>query len=208
MRHTARLVMAMACLLSLAGMSGCSTPLSRLHDYNGADAGNLLFSLGEPGAPPASQIPTLSGKKLGTDDLIELTYASSWGKVAPLDIPFAGGTGMVIARKLPPGEYEIGKIDISVSDDVFTVSNALPVPIRFTIQSGQTTYIGRYSTYVDLGNPEEPSQPGAVTVIPIASMRAVADISDEQAIDMVSARNKYPYLKTGTVTSFVPLQGK
>lgn len=198
-----RFALTIICSLSVLGITGCATPHSRLNDYKASDAGNLLLSLG---VKDKQSLPALRGKMLGTGDLFELTHMSDWGRIAEMDMPFTNGVGRVIARKLPPGEYEINHVELSIAGGVIETSNPLPIPVRFSIQPGQTTYIGRYLVEMTLVAPEMATQTGVVTTIPVSAVRALPEVTNEQERDMASARATYPRLDMGTVKNSVPAQ--
>lgn len=200
-KRTLRLIITIVYSLSVLGIAGCATPYSRLNDYKESDSGNLVLSLG---VPSKQNLPTLHGKMLGTGDLFELTHMSDWGKIAEMDMSFTDGVGRVIARKLPPGEYEINHVELSVEGGLIKTSNPMPVPVRFSIQPGKTTYIGRYRVEMTLVAPEKATQTGAVTTIPVSAMRALPEVTDEQERDMASAKAKYPELNMDIVKNSVP----
>lgn len=201
MKRTPRLIITIVYSLSILGIAGCATPYSRLNDYKASDSGNLVLSLG---VPFKQNLPALRGKMPGTGDLFELTHMSDWGKIAEMDMSFTDGVGRVIARKLPPGEYEINHVELSIEGGFIETSNPLPIPVRFSIQPGQTTYIGRYLVEMTLVAPEKTTQTGAVTTIPISAMRALPGVTNEQERDIASARTKYPGLNIGMVKNSVP----
>lgn len=201
MKRKLQLAITTICSLSILGIAGCATPYSRLNDYKESDSGNLVLSLG---AKHEQHLPALGGKMLGTEALFELTHMSNWGKIAEMDMSFPDGVGRVIVRKLPPGEYEINQVELSVERGFIKTSNPLPIPVRFSIQSGQTTYIGSYLVEMTLVAPEKATHTGAVTVIPVGAIRALPEITNELERDMASARTKYPELDVGLVKNSVP----
>lgn len=184
-------------------MTGCATPLDRLSDFKGAESGTLVLSLGVPDASIPAQVPVLSGKLTGTQDLFELKYPSGSVKGRGLDVPFKKGAGTVIARRLPAGEYEIDEVHYSMNADTFRVSSTLPARIKFSIRTGQTSYVGSYRVYMKIAEPRRASTKGEVTTVPVAALDLVADVTDGQVRDVAIAKTNYPDLTFGAVTNFV-----
>ncbi|WP_394782267.1 hypothetical protein, partial [Undibacterium sp.] len=128
--------------ITIVMVGGCASTGNALTDYKGADAGYVVLSLGQSDNK-VTMSPILSGYRLETSDELEFQYSSDPKGVVPLD-DWQSGTGMAVAKKLPPGEYEINHAHFSIGSSEFRFSVLLAKPIRFSIKPGETSYIGSY----------------------------------------------------------------
>src|SRR6185295_18943410 len=94
-------------------IAGCATEFDKLRNYDGNDSGNLVLSLnqsrGNPSLPPALLV-----RSLRSPDLAEINYLSIATNNGGADFDTPDGVGMVIAKKLPPGVYEIYAIQLGI----------------------------------------------------------------------------------------------
>ncbi len=189
-----------ACI-TIVSISGCAGTGSALLDYKGEDAGSVVLSLGQSDNPLMIS-PTLSGYRLGASDEFELQYPANLEGVVLLD-EWQSGSGTVVAKKLPPGEYEINRANFSVGIDAFRFSTLLVRPVRFSIKPGEASYIGAYLVILKTPKSKLTDEPGKVNVILVSDLALDVRISDEQKRDLQSARNRYPELKLNVIKNMV-----
>lgn len=138
---------------------------SRDKDYEGPDAGYLIYSVG-----------TI---KIGMNFAFSYRQTAAlndepregWkGKIEPrlggaiyLKIKnphFAGDeTGHVVVRRLPPGSYEVNDFSVAGSNLAGTTyfwSPSKPFSLPFKIRAGEATYIGSFMRSPSLGTPLQP----------------------------------------------------
>lgn len=164
---------------------------SRDKDYQGADAGYLVYAVGTV--------------RIGMD--FDFSYRQTagadggpgqgWrGKIEPklggaiyLKIKnpdFTGEeTGHVVVRRLPPGSYQVDKFFFAGSNlagTSYSWSSAVPFSLPFTIRPGEATYIGSFMRSPSLGTPLQP-------VLGAAGFFVVANRADR---DLPLARAKLP----------------
>ena len=138
---------------------------TKAREYEGSDAGCLIYSVGTIKAGmhftfPYGRVATLDG-----------TPVSDWkGRIEPKvggalylkvkNPDFTGNeSGHVVARCLPPGTYEVGDFEFYGSLPgvaTYKWSPATHTSLHFHIQSGQATYIGSFMRAPSLGTPLQP----------------------------------------------------
>jgi hypothetical protein len=184
MPSTARRFALLLLLLATLPVSGAT-----FLDYNGPDAGVLVYSAGGIELP---SIVTFHFRRVALPDGKKV---SDWkgaigcrciGLVKPKDFDsdYTGReTGRVIARNLPPGRYEIFNYLISGYNGIGTVSTrskeAFSIP--FEIKAGEATYIGNFA------RAHVPSRKGPLPYFVI---------TDKSERDLPIARAKRPDLTT------------
>ncbi|ESQ92984.1 hypothetical protein ABAC460_01665 [Asticcacaulis sp. AC460] len=164
--------------------------------YKGADAGYLVYSIGSYTPMTFSflyrKIPAEVAPKW-----IDRMYCGcekiNWSRAAdfPKDIDYSdNGSGFVVIRKLPPGQYEI--YDYAINGMTMTLatitwSSKTPLSIPFKIEPGKATYIGNFARgcwCVRNGVPSES----------VYDYLGYFVISDQSERDIAIARSKEPTL--------------
>src|SRR5437879_4497678 len=135
-------------LIWLIALSACATKYDALRNYSAPDAGFVVASVGKTHDNFMHSTQVYFRKK-GTEDLGLLGYS-------PRALAIVGGTSKDfqtprgeaahVAKKLPPGEYEI--YDYATMSDYGTstiwYTNRAPLGIRFLVMTGEVTYLGQY----------------------------------------------------------------
>jgi hypothetical protein len=156
---------AAALFLAACSLVQASPALSRDKDYQGEDAGYLVYSVGTVsiGMPfTFSYRPTADGGR---------NAGKEWaGKIQPKlggaiylkvkNPDFSGEeSGHVVVRRLPPGSYQVDKFNFGGSNLAGTsyhFSSAVPFALPFSIRPGEATYIGSFMRAPSLGTKLQP----------------------------------------------------
>ena len=162
----------------------------RLRDYRGEDFGYVVVSVGMLKSAPYTSA-SLGFVEIATGSPGSFPYAPKLliGDRTPRDFDFPESEGTVLAKRLPPGNYEIRGASGLWFAGSYTVSKSLRLgqPLAFTIVAGQTAYLGRYVVGED-GN----------AVSGTASLAA----TDEQSRDLTIAKTRVPNLDPAEIHSF------
>jgi len=179
--------------LVLAGCAGSPYDIARKHDalrdYQGADAGFFVASSGAIKGSIFSN-SSVTFRRRDTEDLVSIGYTpkrilSLGGE--PADFESSKDSGIVIVKRLPPGEYEIQSAQgVQYGTYEYRCTKRLAPVVRFTVHAGEVVYLGRYVVTSWRGN-----------------CLALA-ISDEQQSDVAVAKTRVPALPTDAVHSNVP----
>jgi hypothetical protein len=105
--------------------------------------------------------------------------------------------GVVVTRKLGPGNYEIYEVDMGTGGGMSytTYTSNQPFSIKFTVRSGETTYLGNYQAHKLTG------RNWLGLTIPAG---AVFTVSNREQADLELARKKLPDVVFGPVTNATP----
>lgn len=166
-------------------------PITAAADYNGPDGGWLIYSAGaiEVGGPVTfhfKRVARPDGTRVSdTQRAIHCRCVGFWrGK--PSDADYDGReVGKVIARRLPPGRYEVYNYYFSGSGPAATsTTSKKKFAIPFEIRAGETTYIGNFAranTY-------------RTTLMKTLGTSSFFVISDKSERDVAIARKRNPHL--------------
>ena len=130
-----------ASLSVLVGCVGIITP-----DYEGSDAGYVVIGIG---AAQGTMYTTyrFDFRKAGGSGIDSLFYFqnnSVWGRGNDYETNLE--TGVIDARALPPGEYELYSYKIfhitGMVDRTFSPKEEFSIP--FSVRPGETAYLGNY----------------------------------------------------------------
>ena len=139
--------------LTLSLLAAPAFAASKPKDYDGADGGYLVYSVGTIAIGMRFDFPYRREK------LPDGATANDWkGDISPVvggaiylknkNPDFEGReSGRVVVRRLPPGDYLIENFAFYGSSPMgalYDWSAAKPFAIRFTIQPGKATYIGSF----------------------------------------------------------------
>lgn len=135
-------------------LSGCATAPA---EYQGADAGTVVVGLGMLGETKMESIRLILqrvGEPAGTPPAfpsLRYQHRSAMGADKP-DFQFddRAERGVVVVRAVPPGDYVLSGFSLVWANNSFTPQKALAV--RFTVKSGQATYLGNYQFTEVTGN--------------------------------------------------------
>ncbi len=175
----------LAALVALPAAAGAKDK-----DHAGADAGYLIYSVGNVGTVGLDfsftyrQIATADGPpgKTWKGTIEPRLGGAIYLKVKAPD--FTGPEiGHVVIRRLPPGRYEVQRFDFGghlPGVGTFAWRPTRPFAMPFVIRSGEATYIGSFMRAVSLGTPLEP-------VLGAAGFFVVADRSER---DLPIARGR------------------
>lgn len=123
-------------------LSGCTTAPA---EYQGADAGTVVVGLGMLGETKMESIRLIVQRVGAPAAFPSLSYQhrSMMGADKP-DFQFddRAERGVVLVRAMPPGDYVLSGFSLVWANNAFTPQKALA--IRFTVKSGQATYLGNY----------------------------------------------------------------
>jgi hypothetical protein len=179
-----------ALLAALVALPPAATAKDK--DYPGADAGYLVYSVGNVGSVGLDF--SFSYRQTATGDGLP---ARTWkGLIEPRlggafflkvkNPDFAGEeVGHVVIRRLPPGRYAVDSYYFGGAlpgVGSFAWRPARPFAMPFVIRSGEATYIGSFMRAVSLGTPLQP-------VLGAAGFFVVADRSSR---DLPIARGRLP----------------
>ena len=178
----------LALLTGCAG--GASKQYERLREYSGADAGVAVMSVGYFKSSPFS-LSSIAFRTKETDDKGAFNYIPKYFFPSPKDFESTEAEGAVVALKLPPGQYEIFGALGGWGAGAYRFSAGTPIlpPMAFTVQSGRTSYIGRFVIGFN-GSRESPP--------------ANLQITDMLAADLAIANSRDKSVSTEPVQSFVP----
>ena len=172
---------ALACAFVLSLSASGATVL----DYNGADAGVLVYSSGTIEIPMNvtfnfRRIALPTGEKVKDwEGAIGCRCVGFRGAISDAD--YTGReTGRVITRNLPPGRYEI--YNFMFSGAYRTTSSAKRFSIPFEIKAGEATYIGNFARAASLGTVLQPA-------LGANGYYIISDKSDRD-LPIAQARNK------------------
>jgi len=187
----------------------------RNEDYQGADAGCLIYSVGTVAigmrfAFPYARLDTAAGRKDPWSGRIEPRVGGAVF-LRIKDPDFAGvESGHVVVRCLPPGRYAVG--DFSFGGSVLGLGSyrwrpSRPVSLPFSVRSGEATYIGTFMRAPSLETSLEPALGAAGYFVvadrgerdlPIAKrrlphgMKVVTEVTDVTAFGMEALRAAAP----------------
>ena len=180
--------------LLVAGCAGSpyaeSKKFDRLREYSGADAGFAVMSVGHVKSSPFT-VSSVVLRAKGTDDRGGFNYAPKafFGSTKDFDTPESEGT--VVTLKLPPGTYEIGAASGGWGAGTYRFTAGTPIlpPMVFTVEQGETVYLGRFVVGYN-GRRESPP--------------ANLEISDLLASDLAIAASKEKAIRIDTAKSYIP----
>jgi hypothetical protein len=141
-----RLTLALPLLLC-----ACAGIPVNLNEYDGADAGHAVVAIAAAADTHYFQY-VLRLRRVGTEGDITQRFVYAQGNLLLAQQPDwtdSSGSGVVQSLKLAPGEYEIYNFNVTDVNARYRTeySSRQPVAIRFTVRSGQTTYVGHYRAH-------------------------------------------------------------
>lgn len=204
---TARIV-----LFSLLLFGSPAIGAKKANEYDGKDAGCLIYSVGTIKIGmhftfPYRRVTTLDGSAVNDwkGEIKPKVGGAFYLKVKNPD--FTGDeSGHVVVRCLPPGTYEVGDFEFYGSLPgvaTYEWSPTHTTAFRFHLRSGQATYIGSFMRAPSLGTPLQPilGAAGFFVVadrnqrdLPIAKGRLRADMEITSEITDVTIFN-HPALR-------------
>ena len=170
---------------AVALLSSCAvTPYDRLRNFEGSEFGYVVASIGKEKSANVFDSTEVLFRLRGTNDRGSFSYApraflTSSG-ASPQDINSTEAEGTVVAKRLPPGVY-----DIFVAQAVWHAmgtrifSRPLSPPLSFSISPGKTTYVGRFTLVQDGYGP---------------ASAAELKLTDEHVSDLARAKSRVPSL--------------
>jgi hypothetical protein len=186
--------------VALALICACTTPFDKLRDYSGQDSGHVVLSLGQP-VGSIALTSTLFMRRLGTPDLVEIECAPIKSNAVP-DFESQTDSGMVIMKKLPPGEYEIYGFQLGINGDFMTLSGQLSSPVRFSVRQREVSYIGNYSLQLVQQADTTATQKGQVVTVAVSALALKMKMSDAQKRDIKIATTRNTALTNMNVNSY------
>ena len=190
-----------AWLLALLALTFSAPALAADKDYDGADAGYLVYAVG---TVRIGMHFDFAYRRLATADG---RPADDWkGKIRPRlggaiylkvkNPDFTGDeTGHVVIRRLPPGDYAVENFFFAGSSPTgggIHWRPATPFALPFKIRSGEATYIGSFMRSPSLGTSLQP-------VLGAAGFFIVADRS-QRDLPIATSRLPSGVKLTGQVT--------
>lgn len=178
---------AFALLIALATLPGVA------HAQAGGEApGTLVYSVGSVDIAMSFRFEyrrtaTSSGEAVTDNRGAMVCDCVGFFNPRPSNLDYRGReAGRVFVRQLPPGRYEIYDFGFRGTIVVANIewSSSTPFAIPFTINPGETTYIGNFARAPSLGTSLEPTL-GAVGYFVV---------SDQSERDLAIARTKEPAL--------------
>jgi len=167
---------------------GCATKLPASHEIE--NPGHLLVSL------QTSRQPSLRALELDVELQrsglvgvfrrlragVRLCRSQSMLRCDSPDYREPGHVRLIVARRLPAGEYVIRAVRVVASETpggfgFYNVGPARPLNIPFTITPGVTSYLGRYRLLDITGKETDSSGKGRIAAVSVAD-RVGSDVED------------------------------
>jgi len=138
----------LAALFLVALLSGCVATAAKIPmDYAGVDAGKVVVGLGST-ADAGFYEYYLAFRRLDAEvepppsGVFTYVQRKVFGATDKPDYKNDEELGVVLVKSLAPGRYEIHGLSVTQYDS--SLGSRIAFSIPFTIQPGQTTYLGNY----------------------------------------------------------------
>ena len=160
----------------------------RLREYAQAGFGVAVVSVGHEKNSPYRQSYVVFRLK-GTEDLVSFGYNPKTFTPSQKDFESSESSGTVVAKRLPPGEYEAQFASGDWADGVGQYSARMQFsPTKtFTVESGRVAYLGRFVLTNDGSR---------------FAARVGLKLTDEMAVDLQVAKTREAVVSTQNVKSF------
>lgn len=183
----------------LSALGGCAYQRDLPRTYKGSDTGYLVVAIAAAKTGPYYSFYALHYRRPDKSAGAQATYRREvpfgFGATTTPDFDTPDAAGMVLVKQIEPGEYEL--FNFSLFENGYpaqiTFSAKNDFSVKFTVEPGKTTYLGRYVLHPTTGK----SLIGLT--VPAGG---VFEIFDETENDLAIARTKNPDI--GPVSKQVP----